>query len=125
MSEDTTESLRDSDDKLTLILTEVRNLNARMESFENRMERLEKRQDELEAKVDARLIETRPIWEAVLARLTAIEQHQESMGQRQESMERRLRWISDELKDLKSRFRPVLRDVEKLILDGTISRNAF
>jgi hypothetical protein len=78
MSNDTTESLRDSDDKLTLILTEVRGLNTRMDSFEGRMGRLEAGQEELEEKVDARLMETRPIWEAVLARLTSIEDYQQA-----------------------------------------------
>jgi len=48
-------------------------LDARMGRFETRMDRFESRLDSLEEKVDSRLRETRPIWEGVLARLTAIE----------------------------------------------------
>ncbi|MEK6407291.1 MAG: hypothetical protein AABN34_10035 [Acidobacteriota bacterium] len=90
----------------------------------DRMEALETRQSELETKVDARLHETRPIWEQVLSRLTGIEQRQERMEQRQErmeqrqeSMDRRIRWIYDEFKDLKMRLRPTFSDVAKLLND--------
>ena len=75
------------------------------------------RQTELEAKVDARLHDTRPIWEQVLARLTSIEERQEKMEQRQESMDRRVRWIYDEFKELKVKLRPTFNDVTKLLND--------
>ena len=45
-----------------------------------------------------------------MSRLTSIEQ-------RQESMDRRVRWIYDEFKDLKVRLRPVFSDVAKLLND--------
>ena len=52
-------------------------LDARMAGFESRIEgkvdALDARLTTLEEKVDARLRETRPIWEGVLARLTGIE----------------------------------------------------
>ena len=55
-------------------------LDARMDRFESRLDSLETKVDRLdgrlttlEEKVDMRLRETRPIWEGVLARLTAIE----------------------------------------------------
>ncbi|MEK6286588.1 MAG: hypothetical protein AABO57_12680 [Acidobacteriota bacterium] len=90
----------------------------------DRMEAFEKRQSELETKVDARLHETRPIWEQVLSRLTSIEQRQERMEQRLESMDRRVRWVYDEFKDLKMRLRPTFSDVTKLLNDRMTSRNA-
>ncbi len=55
-------------------------LDGRMDRFESRLGSLEEKVDglggrltTLEEKVDSRLRETRPIWEGVLARLTAIE----------------------------------------------------
>ena len=46
---------------------------ARFDSLDERMNRFESRLDSLETKVDARLRETRPIWEAVLTRLDGVE----------------------------------------------------
>jgi chromosome segregation ATPase len=117
MTKDPTKSLAESDDKLTLILAELRTMNARMENFE-------KRQGQLEDKVDARLRETRPIWEQVLSRLDRIEQRLEHVEQRlerieqrQESMDRRVRWVYDEVKELKMRLRPLASDMVKLLND--------
>jgi chromosome segregation ATPase len=44
-------------------------LDARMNAFEGRMDALEGRMSALEEKVDRRLQETRPIWEAVQTQL--------------------------------------------------------
>jgi predicted nuclease with TOPRIM domain len=46
---------------------------SRLDSLENKVDALDGRMTALEEKVDTRLRETRPIWEGVLARLTAIE----------------------------------------------------
>lgn len=126
MNEDKTQKL---DSRLDEVISLLQTVINRQTAFENR-------QTEVEAKVDARLRETRPIWEQVLARLTGIEerqehaeqrlerieqrlermeQRQERMEQRQESMDRRLRWIYDEFKDQKMRLRPVFNDVTKLV----------
>jgi chromosome segregation ATPase len=48
-------------------------LEARMSSLENRVASVDERLTSLEDKVDARLRETRPIWEGVHQRLTEIE----------------------------------------------------
>lgn len=84
----------------------------------------EKSLGELEAKVDARLYDTRPIWEQVLSRLSALEERQQRMEERQqrmeqrlESIDRRVRWLYDEFKDLKVRLKPVFSDVVKLLND--------
>jgi chromosome segregation ATPase len=66
--------------RLDSLETKVDALDARMDRFESRLGSLENKVDglggrmtALEDKVDSRLRETRPIWEGVLARLTAIE----------------------------------------------------
>ena len=91
----------------------------------------EKRLGELEATLEARLYDTRPIWEQVLSRLTALDERQQRMEERQqrmeerqqqmeqklESIDRRVRWLYDEFKDLKVRLKPVFSDVVKLLND--------
>ncbi|MEK6301772.1 MAG: hypothetical protein AABO41_13760 [Acidobacteriota bacterium] len=107
--------------KLTEQFDEVINL---LRTVIERLDRLEAHQTEqdkhltnLEAKVEARLYDTRPIWEQVLSRLTALDERQQRMEERQEGMDRRLRWVYDEFKDLKLRLRPVFSDVAKLLND--------
>ena len=57
---------------------------ARMDRFENRLESkvgaIESRLAGLEEKVDARLRETRPIWESMLVRLVSIEKEVKAVG---------------------------------------------
>jgi len=60
------ETLTRLDDRLTSV-------EGRLTSLEEKVGALDGKVDGLEEKVDARLRETRPIWEGVLARLTAIE----------------------------------------------------
>ncbi len=64
MSEDTTRNLPSSFEER--VLSELAALNARMGSMEARL-------TSLEEKVDARLRETRPIWESVQAQLKVID----------------------------------------------------
>lgn len=108
MSDDPTKRLSNSDEKLDQILSIVQGLQTQIDAVNTRLDHIEKRQADLEAKVDARLHETRPIWEQVLsrlttieARLTTIEERQQQMEQRLESMDRRVRWVYDEFKELK------------------------
>ena len=124
MSDDTTKRLSNSDEKLDQILSIVQSQQAQLDAVNTRLDHIEERQKELEVKVDARLHETQPIWELVLsrlttieARLTTIEERQQQMEQRLESMDRRVRWVYDEFKELKVRFRVVFNDVGKLLND--------
>ncbi len=117
MSDDPTKRLSNSDKKLDQILSIVQDLQPQLDAVNARLDHFGERQKELEAKVDARLHETRPIWEQVLSRLTGIDERQQQMEQRLESMDRRIRWIYDEFKDLKARFRTVFNDVGKLLND--------
>lgn len=72
-------------------------LDARIDRFESRIEgkvdALDRRLTVLEEKVDARLRETRPIWEAVLTRLDGVEN-------RLDGVENRLGGIEKEVKDI-------------------------
>ncbi|HEX5705942.1 MAG TPA: hypothetical protein VFX96_01505, partial [Pyrinomonadaceae bacterium] len=80
MSEEQTQSLNGGDSFEARVLAEFAQLNNRMASFETRMTSLETRMTSLEGrltaleeKVEARLHDTRPIWEAVMSRLKIID----------------------------------------------------
>ncbi|MDT5159347.1 MAG: Nucleopolyhedrovirus protein [Acidobacteriota bacterium] len=80
MSEELTERFEGGTPFEIRVLRELANLSHRFDGLESRIDRLEARFDglevrltSLEEKVDARLHETRPIWEAVLTRLERIE----------------------------------------------------
>ena len=66
MSEDTTQETPDARSFEERIF-------ARFDSLDTRLDNLDRRLTTLEETVDARLHETRPIWEAVLSRLDSIE----------------------------------------------------
>ena len=106
------------------VISLLRTLAEGLDRVEARQTEHGKRLSELEAKVEARLYDTRPIWEQVLSRLTALEERQQrteerqqQMEQRLESIDRRVRWLYDEFKDLKVRLKPVFSDVVKLLND--------
>lgn len=78
MNEDTTRNLPSFEERvlseLAAIRAETSALNTRMASVETRLTSVETRLVTLENKVDARLRETRPIWESVVSKLNAIEE---------------------------------------------------
>jgi hypothetical protein len=73
MSEERRQSLNGGDSFEARVLAEFAQLNNRMTSFESRMVSFDEHLISLEEKVDARLRETRPIWETVLSRLDLID----------------------------------------------------
>jgi predicted nuclease with TOPRIM domain len=94
MSEETTERLNGGDSFETRVLTALAAINGRLDSMDSRLTAIdarltvleekvssidarltvvEQKVDALEEKVDARLREARPIWEAVLERLNMID----------------------------------------------------
>ncbi len=81
MSEDTTQQLPGGD--LGEVLTILRSMNTRLTALEDKVER--------------RLHDTRPIWEQVLTRLTAVEE-------RLTKMETRLKKVEDEVFLLRRKF---------------------
>jgi len=80
MSEETADNLSDRNSFESRVLAALASLqesaasiDGRLTAVETRLSALEAKVDALEEKVDARLRETRPIWEAVLARVELID----------------------------------------------------
>ena|SRR5919202_999500 len=102
MSEDPTQGLptHSFEERVLTGLSDIRQdltrLDIRLTSVEGRM-------TSLEEKVDARLLETRPIWEGVLARLTAIESEMPRLG-----------GIESELARMNRQFRTSVADMFEL-----------
>ena len=98
MSEESTQNL--PQDGVSQIL-------ARLDSIDSRLGNVEGRLSALEDKVDRRLQETRPIWEQVLTRLTAVEE-------RLTKVEERLTKVEDEFFWFGRNFRNWTRELMKL-----------
>jgi|ERR671927_61245 chromosome segregation ATPase len=102
MSGENTERLEGSTPFEIRVLRELANINQRLGGLDGRL-------TSLEEKVDKRLQETRPIWEAVLLRLDKVETRLDGMDARLESMDARLEkvedkftTVADELLDMRS-----------------------
>ncbi len=106
MSEDLTQNLppRSFEER---VIAEFAALNRRFDSLEARATSLEGRLTSLEEKVDARLHDTRPMWEAVQERLTGIEKEMNSVG-------RHLKSFAGELGLLSIRVEHLENDLEEL-----------
>ncbi len=98
MSDNPTQEIPDSRSFDERVFARFDSLDARIDRFESRIEdkvdALDGRLTALEEKVDARLRETRPIWEAVLTRLDGVEN-------RLDGIESRLGGIEKEVKELR------------------------
>ena len=112
MSEDRTRQL--PDDGVRLILARLDSMDARFDSMEARL-------TTLEDKVDRRLQETRPIWEQVLVRMTAVEERltsvkQEVVGVKEglARVETQFGKVEDEIYDLNKKFSIFNKDILKL-----------
>ena len=74
MSRDLTEKLNGSlEDKVDRLIAMVQSIDSRVESMDSRLKNVETRLESLETKVDQRLRDTRPMWEAVQTQLTEVE----------------------------------------------------
>lgn len=88
MSKDLTQKLNGSiEDKLdrliaavqsmdSRVVTRLENLETRIENLETRLANVETRLESLEIKVEERMKETRPMWEALQAQLTDLRESQ-------------------------------------------------
>jgi chromosome segregation ATPase len=65
-------------------------MDARFDSMETRFDSMETRLTALEEKVDARLRETRPIWESMQQQLTTLDARMAAMEARMTAMEKTL-----------------------------------
>lgn len=95
MSEENTEKLEGHNPFEIRVLRELANINQRLGGLDGRLTGLEE-------KVDARLQETRPIWEAVLLRLDKIETRVDSMDTRLERIEDKFDVVAGELLDMRT-----------------------
>jgi predicted nucleic acid-binding Zn-ribbon protein len=68
------------EDRLTSVEERLTSVENRLVSLEDRVLSIDTRLTSLEAKVDARLRETRPIWEGVQQRLTQIEKNLDTLA---------------------------------------------
>ncbi len=105
MSEDTTRNLHDARSFEERVLAEFAaqrerqiSLEQKFDDLEQRFGNLEQRFDRLEEKVDRRLMETRPIWEAVLAEIKS---------------------VHTEVKQLNTKFNLVIQDIYEIRADAT------
>jgi predicted nuclease with TOPRIM domain len=88
MSEEQTERFEGGTPFEIRVLRELTNLNNRLST--------------LEEKVDSRLKETRPIWEAVLLRLDSMDNRLNSVDTRLEKVEDKFATVAEELLDMRT-----------------------
>lgn len=98
MSEDTTRNLPGGD--LGEVISILRSMDARLTALED--------------KVEHRLYDTRPIWEQVLVRLTAIEERLTKVEERLTNVEARLGRVEEEVYGLNRKVRIFSVDITKL-----------
>lgn len=104
MSEEQTERFEGGTPFEIRVLLELTNINQRLNGLEVRLSNLEE-------KVDARLRETRPIWEAVLARLDTVEGRLDSIETRLDSMDARLEKMDERLEKVEDKFDAVAEEL--------------
>jgi tetrahydromethanopterin S-methyltransferase subunit G len=100
MSEEQTDRLEGGTPFEIRVLRELSNLNNRLTG--------------LEEKVDARLHDTRPIWESVLLRLDTIETRLDRMEARLDSIDARLERVDDKFDAVGSELLDVRTDIKTL-----------
>lgn len=100
MNDNSTDALNGSkDQKLDQILAAIQRLDARVERLEGDGADLRTHLDRVETKVDERLRETRPIWEAVNAQLTELNEAVRTETQSRQAQVSELQTQIGELKE--------------------------
>jgi chromosome segregation ATPase len=100
MTEEQTDRLEGGTPFEIRVLRELANLNQRFDGLEVRLTNLEE-------KVDARLRDTRPIWEALLTRLENVETRLDGMDARLDSVDGRLERMETRLEKMDDKFEVV------------------
>lgn len=100
MAEDPTQKLPDSRPFEERVLAELAAIRSGQAALETRMTTLETRLTALEDKVDARLRETRPIWDSMQQQLTGLDTRMAAMETRMAAMEKTLDDIRLRLNEL-------------------------
>lgn len=89
-------------------------VEGRLSSVETKVDGLDGRLNTLEEKVDTRLRETRPLWEAVLARLTSMEESLGSLEKESRMARRAVRELSEDVLRTRAQNAALEDDVAKL-----------
>ena len=84
--------------------SEMSEVKTRLGSVEARLSIVESRLDKLEEKVDARLRETRPIWEGVLMRLDAMDERFNAIEEKVDNFNRYFQEFYKDMIDMRSRI---------------------
>ncbi|MGH9901222.1 MAG: hypothetical protein ACRD68_05205 [Pyrinomonadaceae bacterium] len=87
---------------------------ARFDAMDARLDGIEGRLTTLEEKVDRRLQETRPIWEAVKAQLSSLEIKVTDIGVKVESIDEKMDVLALDLLELRGSQRSLNKRVTKL-----------
>lgn len=96
MSNDPTIDLN-SGGKLDHLIALVEGIDQRLQRVETRLDSLEGRFNDLETKVDKRLRETQPIWEAVQSQIKEMDVRLKSVETLVQQMDGRLNKLNDDL----------------------------
>ncbi|MFY9556710.1 MAG: hypothetical protein WAV47_18520 [Blastocatellia bacterium] len=126
MSNDLTQRLNGSlEDKVDLLISAVRSIDSRIESIDSRVESIDSRVESidsrlgsLESKVEERLKDTRPMWEAVQVQLADLRDSQDRLRGEMEKgfrlVDRRLEHLPVEYERLFRYHRDLEERVEKI-----------
>jgi hypothetical protein len=98
--------------------SELRETRSELRETRSELQELSRKQDLLEEKVERRLQETRPIWEAVLARLdkleTGVVNLKEEVAHGFRKLEKKIGLITEDLLDVRTEQRLLEIRVDKL-----------
>ena len=104
MSENTTQGTPDARSFEERIFARFDSLDTRLDNLDARLDNLDGRLTSLEDKVDARLRETRPIWEAVLSRLDNLEGELKSLNRQLRILHEDVLRVRVDQEDLRERI---------------------
>jgi len=108
------------DARIDRVETKVDGLDSRLSSVETKVDGLDGRLSALEDKVDSRLRETCPIWEAVLARLEAVENRLNEIEEEVKKLSRTVLLVHEDNLHIRGTLRGLLEWAEKL--DGRVEK---
>lgn len=121
MSDNPTQQMPDSRSFEERVFARFDSLDSRLSSVEGRLISVETKVDgldgrltTLEEKVDTRLRETRPIWEAVLTRLTGVEERLGSLEKESRMSRRAMKELSEDVLRTRAQNAELEGDMVKL-----------
>ena len=116
MGEDTTQEFPKN--SLTVILARFESLEGSLRSeigsLSTRMDSFDLRITALDEKVDRRLMETRPIWQQVLARLDSVDSRFDSVDRRFDSVDNRLDTLEGRVGSVESQMQLLFKGFDRV-----------